>query len=238
MTRSLRLIAVSAVVSALCGSARAGLIWDQQPLDTGGPGADTDFFNDSNQRVWQLVADNFQLAADIAITQVRWWGFYGGQFSGSVQPPPGDESIRLRFYSPREGDGLPGSVLYEQVGLNGPRSTTGRVVFDTHAHPEFLFEANLAIPFSAAAGQAYWLEIVQLGDSSSSFRWEYSFSSVDDRYVFLNARVPDWTQSELFRVSLAFQLVAIPESTTFGTLLFAGISTLVSRRGRQEARAK
>ncbi len=40
-----------------------GVVWDQQPLPTGGPGADTDFYTDSGQRFWMQPADDIILPA-------------------------------------------------------------------------------------------------------------------------------------------------------------------------------
>jgi hypothetical protein len=146
---------------------------DHQPLNSGGPSSDTDFVSMFGEpSYWQLVADDFTLSFSAATRHVVWWGLYGGDFGGSSwYPPTVPETMRLRFYSARPSDGLPGDILREENFLNSSRVWTGRYVT---GHPEYRFEADLAEPFSIAAGATYWLDAAQVGVPDSVFRWEYS----------------------------------------------------------------
>ncbi len=208
---------------------RGGLVWDQQPHPYGGPGADTDFYSDSGPRVWQQVADDIMLPSAATIRRIVWWGFYGGNFTGSRYPPPGPETMRLRFYDARPGDGLPGQTLWEESFLNPSRTWTGRDVQSVGGHPEYVFQTDLTTPFVLDAGVPYWLEIVQVGDVDSTYRWEYS-PGVQTPYALKNTFYPDWQRTTL-NIDVAFQLSTVPEPATFGLFVFGFM--LVARRKRR-----
>ncbi|MFO0972243.1 MAG: hypothetical protein U1A27_02225 [Phycisphaerae bacterium] len=201
-----------AAVAFAPGLARGQLI-GQPPNHFGGPAADTDFINMFGQQSWQQLAEDFTLSAPADIRKIRWWGFY------DQDNPPASETMRIRFYAARPGDGLPGAVLQETTLSSPSRIATGLIVQVGINPHEYRYEAILPALFSAAAGVPYWIEIVQVGDVSTHFRWEDSGTG-DDRYVFLNRIVADWTESTL-HVDLAYQLVAVPESSTVTLLLSA-----------------
>jgi len=211
----------------------AGVVVDHPPLNTGGLGADTDFFSDSGQQVWQQVADDILLDAPATVRRVVWWGFYGGNSSGTPLPPEGPETMRIRFYDARPADGLPGDRLFEETVLNPSRTATGRNVFTPLFSPEFIFQADLTTPFELAAGVPLWLEIVQIGDVDSHFRWEFS-SGIKSPLAFVNPFVADWTLTS-FNANSAFQLSTIPEP---GSLAFFAVclGVLATRRGRKGVR--
>ncbi len=210
---------------------RGGLVWDQQPLNTGGPGADTDFYSNSGQRVWQQVADDILLPSAATIRRIAWWGFYGGNFSGTTLPPTGPETMRLRFYDARPSDALPGQTLWEESFLNPSRTATGRNIAANSA-AEYVFEADLTTPFDLDAGVPYWLEIVQLGDVDSHYRWEYS-SGTGTPYAQKNTFFPDWQRTTL-TANIAFQLSTIPEPATLGLFVFGFILVTMRKRRRKE----
>ncbi len=207
---------------------RGGLVWDQQPLNTGGPGADTDFYSNSGQRVWQQVADDILLPSAATIRRIVWWGFYGGDFSGTTLPPTGPETMRLRFYDARPGDGLPGQTLWEESFLNPSRVETGGFVW-ANGGAEYIFEVDLTTPFTLDAAVPYWLEVVQVGDVDSHFRWEVS-PGTGTPFAFINPFVPDWRRTTV-TANVAFQLSTIPEPTALGLFVFGFI--LVTRRKRR-----
>jgi hypothetical protein len=206
-----------------------GVVWDQQPLPSGGPGADTDFYSDSGQQVWQQVADDILLADPATIRRIVWWGFYGGNFTGSPLPPEGPETMRIRFYDARPEDGLPGATLYEESFLNPSRTATGRIVATPLYPSEYIFQVDLPTPFDLDAGEVYWLEVVQVGDVDSHYRWEYSPGN-GTPYAFLNPWVPDWQRTGT-TANVAFQLSTVPEPATF--VLFAFGFVLAGGRSRR-----
>jgi hypothetical protein len=206
-----------------------GVVWDQQPLNSGGPGADTDFYSDSGQQVWQQVADDILLADPATVRRIVWWGFYGGTFSGTTEPPDGPETMRLRFYDARPSDGLPGATLYEESFLDPSRTATGRIVFATGG-AEYIFELDLTTPFDLDGGEAYWLEVVQVGDVDSHYRWEVS-PGTGTPFAFINPWVPDWQRTTL-TANVAFQLSTVPEPAAFVLFVFG----FVLARGRNRRR--
>jgi hypothetical protein len=207
-----------------------GVVWDQQPLNTGGPGADTDFYTDWGEQFWEQVADDILLADPATIRRIVWWGFYGGNFSGSTQPPEGPETMRIRFYDARPEDGLPGATLYEESYLNPSRTATGRIVFVPMLAPEYIFQVDLPTAFELDAGEVYWLEVVQVGDVDSTFRWEYSPGD-GAPYAVRNPWFPDWVRTDL-TTNVAFQLLTVPEPATFVLFVFG----FVLARGRNRRR--
>lgn len=205
------IIVVLLLIVALVPRAEAGIIVDHPPLNSGGPSADTDFRTTFGDPYWQLLADDFTLAASASVVHVKWWGFYGNNFANdSVQPPVGDESMRIRFHDDQGENGVPGNMLYEQTVLNPSRNTTGRSVITTRIHPEFVFETLLPVPFSASASTRYWMEIVQVGIPQSVFRWEVS-NAPADVYAFINPDFSQWNFDLPTHANLAFQLSDVPE---------------------------
>lgn len=212
---------------SLASATPAGIVFEQLPNLGGGIGSDTAFYEVMGfPEVWQLVADNVQVSESAEIRRVTWWGFYGGNFDGTSDPPAGDEYMRVRFYAPRSSDGLPddSAVLYEETFLNASRAATGRFIFG--GSPEFRYEANLGTSFVLQSSTVYWLEIVQLGDVDSTYRWEYGTGVVSGR-ANSNPIVPNWVFNN---GSFAFQLSTIPEPQT-AALIGVVALLLVRRRG-------
>lgn len=217
-----------AVWLSLASAAPAGIVFEQLPNLGGGIGSDTAFYEViGSPEVWQLVADNVQVSESAEIRQISWWGFYGGNFDGTSDPPVGDEYMRVRLYAPRSSDGLPdnSAILYEESFLNASRTATGRVIFG--GSPEFRYEADLSTAFLLQANTLYWLEIVQLGDVDSLYRWSYG-SGLRPGFAFLNSIVDDW---RFTNGSYAFQLSTIPEPQA-AALVGVVALVLVRRRTR------
>jgi hypothetical protein len=219
-----------AVWLSLAPAAPAEIVVDQQPvIVAGGPSSDTEFYEFIGPpEAWQLLADNVRVSESASIRHISWWGFYGGNFAGTSDPPPADEYMRVRFYTPRSNDGLPDSsaILYEETFLNASRIATGRLIHG--GSPEFRFDADLSVPFAMLANTVYWLEVAQIGDVDSTFRWIYTVGVLRD-YAFLNSIVSDWHLNE--GVSLAFQLSTIPEPLTAALVGIVSL-VLVRRRAR------
>ena len=205
------------------------VVVDQQPTRLGGPGSDTLFRYVYGQIVWQQVAENILLDSEATIGRVTWWGLYGGSGMPAT-PPPDIETMRIRFYGARAGDGLPddGNILYEESFLNPSRTATGEIVLVGGSPDEYIYDVDLASPVSLEADTLYWLEIVQVGDIDTAFRWENGFG-VHVGFAFLNGGVTDWQDGS---GSLAFQLVEVPEPSTLLLLLVA--TGALARRRRKE----
>ncbi len=203
----------------LMGIPRGGIVFEQLPNRSGGPAADTDYISGNGLPYWQLEADNVLLNESALIRHITWWGFYGGDSDpspGADDPPTGPETMRIRLYSARAGDGLPNSsdILFEASLLNPSRTATGRRILTPTAPDEYRFDADLAVPFTLMSGNPYWLEIVQFGDQASLFRWEHGTGLINGR-AFNNPIVPNWYGTE---GSFAFQLSTIPEPSSLSLL--------------------
>lgn len=210
-----------------------GIVVDQQPRQTGGPSSDMLFLDSFGLEVWQQEADNIRLTAPATVRRVSWWGFYGGD-EQDHQPPAGDETMRIRFYAARPSDGLPGDILLEKEVPDPSRTATGKWVYADVDAPEYLFQVDLPSPVALDAATLYWLEIVQLDDLDSTFRWETGIGT-QSGHAFVNRDVPDWrfTSSGNF----AFQLSAVPEpaapgAVALGFLLIRRKASLGGRRCR------
>ena len=216
-----RTLLIQTVVTALLGLcvnlAPADLIVDHQPLNTGGLASDTLFLNSFNQPFSQRVADDFTLSEPQTIDHLDFWAFY------DRDNPPTQETIRVRFYGARASDGLPdeGNLVYEENLSNPARTATGRHVLDGISPHEYLFQSSLAAPVSLGAGVKYWLEIVQIGDLTTHFRWEFSIADLNGQ-AFINQFTGDWrTTLPGTTVDTAFRLYSIPEPC------MAGVSVLL-----------
>ncbi len=167
-----------------------GLVVDQQPTQGGGGASDTAFYDAWEEPVWQQIADNILLTEAATIRHVNWWGFYGGDDDEEPELAPDEETMRVRFYAAREGDGLPGEILFEQSLPNPSRIATGRTIAVGARPPEYLYGIDLSSPIVLEADTLYWLEVVQIGDLESHFRWESGYGLIPS-HVFLNQNVVD-----------------------------------------------
>ncbi len=150
------------------------LIYSQAPNRAFGFASDTAFVNESGQIEGSVYADRFSVATPSSIGQLVWYGIYGPQF-GPIQVPPASESFRVRFY---DQDGSfpptlpPAGLLYEFNVSNPARTETG---FGVGAgFPEIRFVVTLPAPFLVQSNTPYWLEVAQVGEPESYFRWESS----------------------------------------------------------------
>lgn len=227
----LRRLSAVALITCFAGVplGHAGLIVDHQPIPNG-PSSDTDYVSNSGNPFWQLLADDFTLASPASIGHIRWWGLYGNVFGGgsnSIVPPVGDETMRIRFYSARPADGLPGTVQYEQAFLNPSRVNTGQIADFTTGARRYEFDVDLPMVFEAQAGIRYWMEVAQVGIPSSVFRWSVS-NAPTDVYAFVNPGFPNWNYDLPTHANLAFQLTGIPETSFVYTAILC--SLLIRKR--------
>ncbi|MBI5764530.1 MAG: hypothetical protein HZA51_13510 [Planctomycetes bacterium] len=208
---------VLAILYMLTGApAGADVIVEQLPILTGGFASDTDFIDMLGRRLWQREADNILLTQDATVRRITWWGFYGGSGTPAT-PPPATETIQIRIMGARAGDGLPDEsvVLMDETFFNPSRMPTGRIIGVGGAPIEQRFTVDLTVPVNLQSNIPYWLEIVQLGDVNTMFRWEDG-SGLLTGHSFSNPLTNGWLLSG---GSLSFQLSAIPEPTAFTGVL-------------------
>lgn len=198
-------IAITATIAAP-RTLRAELIVDQRPYHSGGQESDTEFIY-FGQPFWQELADDVVLTEDATVRQIRWWGFYGSEECGISLPPTGAEPMRVRFYAAREGDSLPGDLVFDETFSDAHRYFTGDYVESTR--PEFNYWVNPSAPIPLLSGRRYWLSVSQVGIPESCFRWEFSPGN-NTPYAGRWTFEPGWQYTTL-NADQAFQLLSVPE---------------------------
>lgn len=207
------------IVTAVLEGAQAQFIVGHQPTLAGGPSSDTAFLLQGVPFA-ALTANRVQIAAPATAHWVRWWGFY------HQDNPPAHEVMRIRILEPRPGDGLPGAVLLEELSAATIRTATGRRVSQAGEPREYLYKLELAQPFALAPGVPYWIEIAQIGDITTLFRWETGFGGDGIRAVS-EPGLNDWRPVP---GDVAFELL-VPEPTS--VLMLAGVLGVMTRRRRR-----
>ena len=201
------------------------VVVNQQPTRVGGGASDTLLVDRDGQVTWQQLADEIVLTQTATIGRIGWWGFYGTWNQTHV--PPATEMFRIRLYDARAGDGLPGVILFEQTFDAVSRTATGRNVLAEEPCPEYFYQINLSQGLTFAAGVRRWLEVVQVGDVGSTYRWELA-NGPPPGQAYLNPNVTDWA---LYYPNCALQLSTVPEPGSL--FLFVSSLFLVRLQGRR-----
>lgn len=199
------------------------------PHNFGGPASDSMGYEaPGGPIVYQYVADDFALPFDATLGRIVYYGFYDSQIL-----PVGDETFQINIHEPRAGDGLPGDVLFSQTVVNPFREWTGRNVISFGGGREYRFVVDLTLPLFLPGSETLWLSIYQVGDPTSSFRWEDSTTSPMTGHAFNNEVFPNWMTTVPSSLgNTAFQMYAVPESCSL-SLLFLGALTASRFRGRR-----
>jgi hypothetical protein len=216
-----RLIAVVASV-AFCATASADIVFDHQPYPYGGPDSDTAFYDNFNRPYWQRVADEVVLSHGAVIDHISWFGFY------NLDNPPDSETMRIRLYGALNGLPNEAQVLFEQSVANPTRIGTGRIIADGVGPQEYLYGADLTSPLALDANTLYWLEIAQIGDFDTAWRWEFSLTDRNG-HAFNNPATRDWRHTTTIVVDTAYQLIGTPEPST-AVFFFCTLGLALARR--------
>ncbi len=149
------------------------LLHRQAPSRGFGISSDTAYNDDFGQPTSALTADRFSLAQPTsAACRIVFWSFYGTSFAPTDPAPPLSETIRVRLYG--ESAGLPGDVLDEAFFIDPPRIATGFLVNEFPRRKEYRYQDELPTCWNLTANTNYWIEVAQVGDLESVFRWENS----------------------------------------------------------------
>ncbi len=227
LVRALIVLAAVLSLEAPAFGQLGALIYRQQPNRNFGFVSDTLFRDDFGQVQGSLYADRFQVPAAASLGQLVWYGHYGTPDQGFDPEPPLIESFRIRIWSqvssPFPIQQLPNEVLYETTSDDVHRELTGLLVFP--GRREYRYLLDLPFTFSIQPGAPYWLEVAQIGDVNSVFRWE---SSTGGERAFQFPVGSAWQLSG--GGQLAYEL-RVPEP---GSIALMGLAVaLVSRaRGR------
>lgn len=193
------------------------LLYRQAPGRTFGVSSDTAYIDDNGNPNAAILADAFALTSAATICKLNWWGFYGSDFAQSLEPPPSSESFRIRIYA--DSVGLPGSTLYDEIIADSSRVATGAAIATGIGPVEYLYSAALPGCFVAQAGEPYWLEVSQVGDINSLFRWENA--NIAGGFAQRFPIDTPWRLSSPNRGQLAYELWT-PEPCS-GALLAVGL---------------
>lgn len=211
------LVLNSAISPAFSFGQISPAVYWQAPNHTSGYLADTNYLDESGRERGSLTADRFSLSQDYSITQIAFYGFYGLTGSSGDPDPPAMESFRIRLYTPQSSwpPLLPPNAIWaEAVITDQSRVLTSALV---SGRREYRYVADLSTPFRIDAGAPYWLEIVQLGASQSTWRWE---SSTGGERASQSPIGSAWSLSS---GGTAYEL-RIPEPATLLMYLFAVVA--------------
>lgn len=190
--------------------ADADTLFYQAPDRLWGLPSDTEWTDSIGLTVSSLGADDFRLTSTETACALRTWIFFGANDVGPfVLDPPASQTVRLRFYA--DASGLPGGVIHEQTIDNPPLAWTGRTIALVPSRREYRMDIPISGCFTAQADTTYWVEIAQLGDPVSMFRWESARGSNQshvEQYPIGNA----WRTFNDY--GFAFELLRTPEPGT------------------------
>ncbi|MGB2805028.1 MAG: dockerin type I repeat-containing protein [Candidatus Zixiibacteriota bacterium] len=183
------------------------IIWNN-----GGTSSVSTLFSSQNDAMYPFVsqmADDFQFATDMLVTDVHWWGGFWG---GTAFDPC---DFYIYFYADDGtgnaptgggmGDPAPTALAtYHFVGVSGlPLDPNGFYEYDVDLSP----------PFSAAAGVKYWVAIQ--ADFPYPPQWGWTNTSgiqlhnAAQGFPFLG--IPFWTDPDPDLVDMAYYLTGLPD---------------------------
>lgn len=203
------------------------LIYSQAPNGNFGLVSDTAYTNDFGQPDGALRADRFQLAFSNEVGQILWFGHYGTQNQDFDPDPPLTESFRIRFWSqvttPFPIQQLPDEVLYESASEEVFRELTGSFVAGRR---EYRYVLDLPSRFAVQGGTPYWLEIAQIGDLASAWRWE---TATGGEYA---SQYPIGSPWELHTIGQVAYQLRVPEPATGLLMALVGLVGAMRRSNR------
>lgn len=203
------------------------LIYSQPPNRLFGFISDTRFEDDFGNLDSAIYADRFSISqTNVSIRQIIVYGFYGTQFQGFDPDPPAIESFRIRFHNQHgtfPPNLPPGDVLYDATLDSTDRELTGLLVFP--GRREYRYTFDLAEAFTPNPGSLYWFEISQIGDPSSTWRWE---NSNGGEYAVQHPIDGPWQTFAPGQLAYEFR---VPEPLS-GLLIIGAVMMAMQRRSR------
>ncbi len=165
-------------VVLLCGARASAVVqvYAQTPHASGGLYKSAWFPPDgldSDEWVW----DNFMIPAGAAITEIRWRGAYGSEALGFPHAPASDFTIAIYRNTPnlvqpdlQAGGRLVRYYAGDNAGETGAGLSNGVPVYDYHF--------TLPVPFQAAPGTIYWVQIIAHQGIAPQTSWPPDWSMV------------------------------------------------------------
>jgi RHS repeat-associated protein len=163
--------------------------------------------------VIQRIADDVTFDRPVTLHSIRWWGGY------SYDPAtPTSDNFTIRIHA--DAGGRPGTVLHQTAAGNGvARRTTGRIITSESGDtPEFEYEAALSAPFDAAAGQTYWLSLIN-DNGAHPARWGWASSPDGDGAIAYQHGAAPWAIAAGFNTAF---ILLMSESSIGNPYLFNG----------------
>jgi hypothetical protein len=161
-------LAVCGLLLAPAGPASADVLYTQPWDGTGNAYASQNDTGPYEYGNFATTFDNFTLGATSTVNNVQWAGTYWDQ------PPQGTiTGFTLTFYA--DNAGSPDGALLS-VGIPGTAGETSL------GAPNYAYNADLPVPFTAAGGTQYWLSIVP--DIAFPPQWGWATGTDGDGVAF------------------------------------------------------
>lgn len=223
--RSIMLAACAAAF--VVPAANAQTVYDQGPGDIVGFG----FYSSSHPRPNRNFkhADDFTLAQSADISTITWRGMSEGRVRLDLN---NFSSYTIEFYTSIAGGGgfIPGTLLKTETFTKAQTipTLTGRTAFDTGAF-EYAQQATLSSPFTALAGQKYFLAISAAAIVTNADAWMWQDGQfVNGQSGLLSYATGQWTNFN--DTDSCFSLIAVPSPGAAGVFSLGALVALRRRR--------
>ncbi|MEE9296705.1 MAG: thrombospondin type 3 repeat-containing protein [Phycisphaerae bacterium] len=153
------------------------------------------------------AADSFTSAEATTITGVTWWGTYQDECG---EPCDAMDDFVVTFYV---SDGGPASVVVATYDAGGAvtRSATGQTIPFGEGFAEFEYSFDLVPPFSAGAGERFWVEMRNNTGASCTWWWETAPEGTNGNGTSLyDAEGDGYDDDDLAPYDLAFCVNGLP----------------------------
>ncbi len=220
MNQALTMLLAAGVAASAHASITDHLLY-QQASPSVSTGSSSVYY--SNPVHDQIMYDQFQLDSD---TSILGFGFWGALYN--------DAEITISIYEQDSQTGLLGSGVYEErftTNTLNPQ-VSGSAWDELWFTDEHHAIAEFANPFSAQAGQSYWLSIT----GNSLFAWTFGADTGQNNTLYSDFDKDQfWTNDDigLDPTNLAFSIygTAVPAPSTVFTVMGA-LGFSLSRRRR------
>jgi len=142
------------------------------------------------------IADNFQFASDVTLSDISWWGSYDPVV-------PASESFTVRIFADN-GSGLPQVTSLYEANYSGNGDSSDGLV-DAFFEPVFRYD--LGVSWLLSGGQDYYLSVFN-NDDTNDWYWLEGLTG-DDTGWSRSVDVDSWGDDSP-TINMSFKLTADP----------------------------